>query len=241
MFNVESDCYLDKRVLRYDVFSHSWVVPGCSRPCAPPFGAPCGGPAWTPGRQWVEQAFVCLCKTRTVHTVILISYMVVIQSFETAGLLRPQIFEDVTGIVNGYGRQNRISGCRAAQGPERPGQAAVVRWKRCRIPRLSIQLQNTHEPRQFCFSRADGQMRSRAGNPISLAAARALGEAHLKCCMQMYYALSLITRGRVRTLVRSVEETNGAEVWRLIHSRYAPDTQNRQFAMMQRIMMHAKP
>ena len=23
----------------------------------------------------------------------------------------------------------------------------------CRVPRLSIQLQNTHEPRQFCFSR----------------------------------------------------------------------------------------
>ena len=78
-------------------------------------------------------------------------------------------------------------------------------------------------------------------NPISLAAVRALGEVHLKCCMQMYYALALIARGSVRTLVRSAEETNGAEAWRLIHSRYAPDTQNRQYALMQKIMMPAKP
>ena len=34
------------------------------------------------------------------------------RSFETARLLRPQIYEDATGIVNGYGRWNRISGCR---------------------------------------------------------------------------------------------------------------------------------
>ena len=78
-------------------------------------------------------------------------------------------------------------------------------------------------------------------NPISLTAVRVLGEAHLRCCMQMYYALALITRGSVRTLIRSVEETNGAEAWRLIHSRYAPDTQNRQYATMQKITMPAKP
>ena len=77
-------------------------------------------------------------------------------------------------------------------------------------------------------------------NPISLAAAKALGDAHLKCCIQMYYSLALITKGSVRTLVRSVEESNGAEAWRLIHSRYAPDTQNRQYALMQKIMMPAK-
>ena len=76
-------------------------------------------------------------------------------------------------------------------------------------------------------------------NPISLVAT-ALGDAHLKCCIQMYYALALITKGSVRTLVRSVEESNGAEAWRLIHSRYAPDTQNRQYALMQKIMMPAK-
>ena len=57
-------------------------------------------------------------------------------------------------------------------------------------------------------------------NPISLTAVRALGEAQLKCCMQMNYALALITKGSVRTLVRSVEETNRAEAWRLIRSRY---------------------
>ena len=68
--------------------------------------------------------------------------------------------------MNGYGSWNRISGCRAAQGPERPGQAVVNGWKRCRVPRLSIQLQNTLEPRQFCFSRADGQMRSRAESDL---------------------------------------------------------------------------
>ena len=78
-------------------------------------------------------------------------------------------------------------------------------------------------------------------NPISLAAVRALGDAHLKCCMQMYYALALITKGSVRTLIRSVEETNGAEAWRLIHSRYPPDTQNRQYALMEKIMTPAKP
>ena len=93
--------------------------------------------------------------------------MVAEQSFETAGLFRPQIYEDATGIVNSYGRRNRISGCRAAQGPERLGQAAVVRWKRCRVPRLSIQLHSTHEPRQFCFSRPDGQIRSRAESDLS--------------------------------------------------------------------------
>ena len=74
-------------------------------------------------------------------------------------------------------------------------------------------------------------------NPISLAAVRSLGEAHLKCCMKMYYALALITNGSVRILIRSVDETNGAKSWRLIHSRYA---QNRQYALMQKIMMPAK-
>ena len=59
--------------------------------------------------------------------------------------------------------------------------------------------------------------------------------------MQMNCALAWITKGSVRTLIRSVEETNGAEAWRLIHSRYAPDTQNRQYALMQKIMMLAKP
>ena len=79
-------------------------------------------------------------------------------------------------------------------------------------------------------------------NPISMTAVKALGEAHLKCCMQTHDAFALITKGSVRTLIRSVEDTNnGAEAWRLIHSRFAPDTQNRQYALMQKIMTPAKP
>ena len=39
-------------------------------------------------------------------------------------------------------------------------------------------------------------------NPISLAALSALSDVHLKCCMQMYYALAVIPRGSIRTLVR---------------------------------------
>ena len=59
-----------------------------------------------------------------------------------------------------------------------------------------------------------------------LAAVKALGDAHLKCCIHMYYSLALITKGSVRTLVRSVEESNGAEAWRLIHNRPAPDSES---------------
>ena len=78
-------------------------------------------------------------------------------------------------------------------------------------------------------------------NPISLAAVGALGDANLKCCIQMRYLLALKTNGSVRTLVRSVEESHGAETARrLIHNRYSPHTQNRQYALMQKIMMPAK-
>ena len=56
----------------------------------------------------------------------------------------------------------------------------------------------------------------------------------------MYYSLALITKGSVGTLVRSVGESNGAEAWRLIHDRYAPDTQSRQYVLVQKIMMLAK-
>ena len=48
-------------------------------------------------------------------------------------------------------------------------------------------------------------------NPISLTAVKALGDAHLKCCVQINYSLALMTKGSVRTLVRTVEESNGAE------------------------------
>ena len=62
----------------------------------------------------------------------------------------------------------------------------------------------------------------------------------MKCCIQMYFSLDLTTKGSVRTLVRSVEESHGVEAWRLIHSRYAPDKQNRLHALLQKIMMPAK-
>ena len=77
-------------------------------------------------------------------------------------------------------------------------------------------------------------------NPIFLAGVKLLGDAHVKCCIQMYYSLALITKGSVRTLVQSVEGSNGVEAWRPTHSRCAPDTQNRQYALMQKIMMPAK-
>ena len=57
---------------------------------------------------------------------------------------------------------------RTAPGPERPGQATVVRWKRLRVSRLSLQLQNPHEPRQSCLSHVDGQVRSRAESDLAL-------------------------------------------------------------------------
>ena len=103
-----------------------------------------------------------------------------------AGLLKPQIYEDATGIVNGYGRRKRISGCRAAQGPERSGQAAVVRWKRCRVPRLPIQLQNTHEPRLCCLSSVDGQMRHRAKSDLP-----GSRESAGRCTLEVLYADAL--------------------------------------------------
>ena len=46
---------------------------------------------------------------------------------------------------------------------------------------------------------------------ISLTAVKAQGEASLKCCIQMYCSLALTTKRSVRALVRSVEESNGAE------------------------------
>ena len=36
------------------------------------------------------------------------------------------------------------------------GKAADVRWKRRRIPRLSLQFSSPHERCRFCFTNADG-------------------------------------------------------------------------------------
>ena len=56
----------------------------------------------------------------------------------------------------------------------------------------------------------------------------------------MFCSLALITKGSVRTFVRSVKESNGAEVWRLIHRRFATYIQNRQYVLMQNIMLSPK-
>ena len=109
-----------------------------------------------------------------------------------------------------------------------------------RVSRLSLLLQNPHQPRQHSLSTVDGQDANSSGNPISLAAVKLVGDTHLKCCIQMYFSLALTTKVSVRTVARSVEDSNGAEAWRLIHIIYAPDTQNRQYALMQKIMMPAK-
>ena len=98
---------------------------------------------------------------------------------------------------------------------------------------------NPHEPRQCCLSHVDGYVRSRAESDLP-GSSESAGDAHLKCCMQVYHSLALITKGSVRTLVRSVEESNGAEAWRPIYSRYATDTQNRQYVLTQKIMMPSK-
>ena len=52
----------------------------------------------------------------------------------------------------------------------------------------------------------------------------ALGGASLTCCIQMSYSLALITKGSARTLVRSVEESNGAEASQEIRARYTTES-----------------
>ena len=48
----------------------------------------------------------------------------------------------------------------------KPGQTAFVRWKRCRVSGLSLQLPNPHEPRQHSLSTVDGQVRNRAESDL---------------------------------------------------------------------------
>ena len=103
-----------------------------------------------------------------------------------------------------------------------------------------LRFSNPLELRQFGLANADGQICEAEQNQITLAAVKSMGAASLNCCIQMYYSLALITKGCVRTFVRSVAECHGAEVWRLIHSRYVPKTQNRQYALMQIIMLSPK-
>ena len=84
------------------------------------------------------------------------------------------------------------SGCRAAQGSERCGQATVVRSFRIHMSLVSHVSHTLMDKCEF------GQ------NTISLTAVKAFGDAHLKL-YTMCYSLALITKGSVRTLVRSVE------------------------------------
>ena len=56
---------------------------------------------------------------------------------------------------------------RIDQGPERPGQATFVRWKRRRVSRLSLQLPNPHELRQCGFSHVDRRVRNRAKSDLA--------------------------------------------------------------------------
>ena len=127
------------------------------------------------------------------------------------------------------------SGCRTAQGPERPGQATVVRWKRLRVSRLSLQLQNPHEPRQSCLSHVDGQVRNRAESSLPDSS-----ESAWRCTPEVLYTDVLFTGRDNETQCPNSCPINGTEAWRLMHGRYAPDTQNRQCALMQQIMMPAK-
>ena len=67
--------------------------------------------------------------------------------------------------------------------------------------------------------------------PICLVAQR---DAPFKGCIQMYCSLTVVTKRSVRNYVLFVEESTGSEAWRLFHGRYAPDTQNRQYDLMEK-------
>ena len=74
-------------------------------------------------------------------------------------------------------------------------------------------------------------------NQTTLAAVKPLGDAHLKCCIQMYHSLALMTHGSVSNPCPICCRIQWSKSWRLIHSRHGPDTQNRQYALMQKVIM----
>ena len=181
---------------------------------------------------WIEHALSQSCFQKQVQSYC---HLVIIHGSE-AGSLKPLIYEDSTesstmtepldaellNYLRGLGKP-----------PSFDGNDAEYQDFRFSF-RIHMSLVST------VSHTVDGQVRNRAKSDLPGSREIALGDAHLKCCIQMYYSLALITKGSVRTLVRSVEESNGAEAWRLIHNRYASDTQNRQYALMQEIMMSAK-
>ena len=71
-------------------------------------------------------------------------------------------------------------------------------------------------------------------NPTTLAGVKALEEAHLKCCLLNVLFVGFGSRREVSELLSDLLNDRGAEARRLIHSRYAPDTQNLQYALMQK-------
>ena len=93
----------------------------------------------------------CCGRNKCSHAVVLKSYM----------LAEPFLWERRCMEMRQMLHNDGTSGCRLVQGLERPGLATNVRWKRCRSSRLSLQLNNLHEPRQYGLSYVDGQERSR--------------------------------------------------------------------------------
>ena len=75
-----------------------------------------------------------------------------------------------------------------------------------------------------------------APNQIPVATIVQLGADHVAANKEIYYASALICRGQARTLVRQCEAGHGAEVWRQLTSRYAPETQNRVYSLMMKII-----
>ena len=73
-------------------------------------------------------------------------------------------------------------------------------------------------------AKADGQMRSRMES-YYLSSNESAGRSIFQMLHTDVLLVSFDTKGSVRTLVRSVEESNGTEACRLSHRRYAPDTQ----------------
>ena len=102
--------------------------------------------------------------------------------------------------------------------------------KRCRVSRLSVQLSNPHEPRQHSLSTVDGQMRSQTKSDLPGSRASA-GRCTLEVLRTDVLLVGFDHERQCPELLSDLLNTpNGAEAWRLIHSRYAPDTQNRQYA-----------
>jgi hypothetical protein len=101
--------------------------------------------------------------------------------------------------------------------------------------RIYMALVNEH-----ALTLLDAAEQRRTNDPLTLASIRETerrdGLPYRSCSIQLYFALAMLCTGSAKTLVRTVEEGNGAEVWRQLYQRYMPETQNRLYALMQKIM-----